>query len=881
MDMGVLPTGTVTFLFTDIEGSTRLLHKLGDGFRELLSEHHRILRDALTRNGGVEVGTEGDAFFVAFDSVPNAVNAAAQMQRALADYRNRSGIELWVRMGLHTGEAELAGDNYGGLDVHRAARISDSAHGGQVLLSAATAHQIQGASKLEEGIRLLDLGRFRLKDLAEPEQLFQLCVEGLRTSFPPPTALGNPLHLPPQLDDFVERDGEIRTIQTLLDERRLVTLTGPGGTGKTRLATEVGRLSADAFPDGIFFVELAAIFDFSLVPSTIAGALALREEGARPIVETVTDYLAPKKILLILDNFEQVVEAAPLVSDLLRAAPDLKVMVTSRVSLLVSGEHEYPVPPMALPDPRRLPDLDGLSVYEAIDLFLKRARSVKPDFALTDDNARVVAEICVKLDGLPLAIELAAARTRLLSPNEILTRLDQSLSLLSKPGRDVPQRQRTLMDAIGWSYELLDPELQALFLKLGIFRGGWTLDDVEAVANPDGALGIDVIDGLESLISSSLVRAWNADDSQTWFVMLQTIREFALQTLADTGEIQQLRMIHAGYFADLARKAEPEIFVDDQDWPDRLDLEHDNLRAALQRFIDAGEIQEGLAMATCLWRFWQIRAHLAEGRAWLTQLLDIPKSKDDPAIRGAALIAIGGLTYWQNEYATTRVYYEEALDTFESIGDERGIAEALYNLGFLFLIEGDTKNSRGFHKRSLAIYMDLDDDLNVAYAKWGLAMSHVRDGEADEAGRLARESLDTFERHRNWYGRSLGEFVLMQIDRIDGNYERVFALIREVLERPESQKDAVGISSLLEIQANIEIAIGRPRRGLKLAAAGAHMRTEYGGGAPPPLLDLEEPRAVVADVLSEETIASIWSEGQQMSLEEALAYARKDGGADE
>jgi predicted ATPase/class 3 adenylate cyclase len=876
-----LPTGTVTFLFTDIEGSTRLLHELGDGFGELLNQHHRVLREVLARNNGVEVGTEGDAFFIAFNTVTDAVNAAAEMQRGLAQHRDSTGIDLQVRMGMHTGEAQLVGDNYGGLDVHRAARISAAASGGQVLLSAATAHQAQGNSRLDDGIRLLDLGRFRLKDLADPEQLFQLCVEGLRSNFPPPAGLGNPLHLPPRLDEFVDRSSEIRTIQALLAERRLVTLTGPGGTGKTRLATEVGRLVADDFPDGIYFVELAAIFDFSLVPSTIAGTLSLREEGARPIIETVTEYLATKQILLILDNFEQVVESAPLISDLLRAAPGLKVMVTSRVSLLISGEHEYPVPPMALPDPRRLPDLDGLSVYESIDLFLKRARSVKPDFALTDDNAPVIAEICVKLDGLPLAIELAAARTRLLSPDEILARLGQSLSLLSKAGRDVPQRQRTLMDAIGWSYELLDPELQALFLKLGIFRGGWTLDDVEAVANPDGALGIDVIDGLETLISSSLVRAWNADDSQTWFVMLQTIREFALQTLADTGELQQLRMIHAGYFAGLARRAEPQIFIDDQDWPDRLDLEHDNLRAALQRFMDAGEIQEGLAMATCLWRFWQIRAHLAEGRAWLSQLLAIPKSKDDPAIRGAALIAIGGLTYWQNEYAATRVHYEEALDTFESIGDQRGIAEALYNIGFLFLIEGDTKNSRGFHERSLAMYTDLDDDLNVAFAKWGLAMAHVRDGEAEEAGRLARESLDTFERHRNWYGRSLGEFVLMQIDRIDGNYEKVLALIREVLERPESQKDAVGISSLLEIQANIEIAIGRPRRGLKLAAAGDHMRTEYGGGAPPPLLNLEDPRALVAGVLSEETIENIWSEGRQMSLEESLAYAQKDGEADE
>ena len=876
-----LPTGTVTFLFTDIQGSTRLLHALGDGFGELLNQHHRILRDVLARHGGVEVGTEGDAFFVAFETVTDAANAAAQMQRALAEHRDRSGIELWVRMGLHTGEAQLVGDNYGGLDVHRAARISAAAHGGQVLLSAATAHQVQHASRLDSGVRLLDLGQFRLKDLAESEQLFQLCIEGLATDFPPPTALGNPLHLPPDLDEFIARRREIQDIRSLLTDNRLVTLTGPGGTGKTRLAVEVGRMSAADFPDGIFFVGLAAIVDSELVPSTVAGALSLREEGARPVIETVADYLKHKQVLLILDNFEQVVEAAPVVSDLLRAAPGLKAIVTSRVSLLVGGEHEYLVPPMSLPDPERLPVVDVLSEYESIDLFLQRARSVKPDFDLTDDNAPVIAAICVRLDGLPLAIELAAARARLLSPREILTRLDRSLSLLSKPGRDIPQRQRTLMDAIGWSYELLDSEHQTLFRNLGIFRGGWTLEDAESVANPGGTLGIDVIDGLESLVSSSLVRAWNPNESQTRFIMLKTIREYAVNSLADNGELETLRKVHAGYFANLARAAEPEIFKNEQYWPDRLDLEHDNLRAALRHFIDAGEIQQGLAMASRLWRFWQLRSHLAEGLAWLSELLADSRSKDDAAARAAALIAAGGLTYWQNDFPATRLHNEEALDTFESIGDRGGIAEALYNIGFLHLIEGDTKRSREIHERSLTIFGQLEDDLNVAYAKWGLAMSDLRDRKLDEAAHLAREALETFEAHRDWYGKSLGDFVLLQVARIAGNYDQALALLQDGLEEPESQKDPATMSSLLELLADTEIATGRPRRGLKLAGAAARMRAEYGGGAPPPLLDLDDPRALVAGVLSEETIESFWAEGQQMSFGEILAYAQKDVESDE
>ena len=879
--MSELPTGTVTFLFTDIQGSTRLLHELGDGFGELLNQHHRILRVALTRNGGVEIGTEGDAFFVVFATVTDAINAAAQMQRALAEHRDQSGIELWVRMGLHTGEAQLVGDNYGGLDVHRAARISAAAHGGQVLLSAATAHQVQRSSRLDDGIRILDLGIFRLKDLAESEQLFQLCIEGLPADFPPPSALGNPLHLPPDLDEFVARPREIQDIRSLLDDNRLVTLTGPGGTGKSRLAIEVGRISAADFPDGIFFVELAAIVDSELVPSTVAEALSLREEGARPIIETVADYLLNKQVLLILDNFEQVVEAAPVVSDLLRVDPGLKAIVTSRVSLLVSGEHEYPVPPMGLPDPERLPALDVLSEYESIDLFLQRARSVKPDFDLTDDNASVIAAICAKLDGLPLAIELAAARARLLSPREILTRLDRSLSLLSKPGRDSPQRQRTLMDAIGWSYDLLDAEHRTLFRNLGIFRGGWTLEDAESIGNPEGTLGIEVIDGLESLVSSSLVRAWNPDESQTRFIMLKTIREYAVTLLAGRGELETMSKVHAGYFANLARVAGPEIFKDEQHWPDRLDLEHDNLRAALRHFIDSGEIQQALVMATHLWRFWQLRSHLAEGLALLSELLASQRSKDDAATRAAALIAAGGLTYWQNDFAPTRIYYKEALDAFESIDDRSGIAEALYNIGFLHLIEGDSTTAREIHGRSLTIFGQLHDELGVAYAKWGLAMSDLRDRKLDDAAQLAREALVTFEAHQDWYGRSLGDFVVLQVTRIEGNYDEALALLREGLEKPENQKDPATMSSLLEIQANTEIESGRPRRGLKLAGAAAQMRTEYGGGAPPPLLDLDAPKELVAGVFSEETIESIWAEGQRMSVDEIIAYAQKVVESDE
>ena len=881
MSVRDLPTGTVTFLFTDIEGSTRLVHELGDRFGDLLNDHHRILREVFSQHDGVELGTEGDAFFVVFARVPDAVNAATEAQRRLADRYTSTGVDMRVRMGLHTGEGQLVGDNYGGLDVHRAARISSAGHGGQVLLSAATAHHAQGSSRITPGVRVLDLGRFRLKDLDDPEGLFQLCIEGLRTDFPPPRALGgNPVHLPPRLDEFVFRDREVSEIRALVGENRLVTLTGPGGTGKSRLGIEVARMSAGDFPDGVFFVALGPIEDPELVPSTIAGALSLREEGSRPIIETVQDYLRHKQAILLFDNFEQVISAAPIVSQLLGTAPGLRVIVTSRAPLRISGEQEFPVPPMSMPDPRRIDDVESLETYESIKLFLQRARAVKPDFVMTEENASVVSEICVKLDGLPLAIELAAARVRLLSPQEISTRLDRSLSILSGSARDVPQRQRTLTDAINWSYRLLDEDLQTLFRRLGIFRGGWTLEAAETICDPTGELAVEIIDGLEALVSNSLVRASHPDESRTRFRMLKTIQEFSLQTLAEGDELEDLQHRHATYFDNLARAAAPEILDDDRDWTQRLDADHDNLRAVLRHRIDTRETTEGLALATNLWRFWQIAAHLAEGRMWLTELLGVTETVE-PATRAAALNAVGSLTYWQNDYSSAQHYYGEALELFRSSGNRRGVAEGLYNLGFISLIKRDGQKALSLHEQSLATYKELGDDLHQAFAKWGIAMSYVQERKLDDARRVVSEALETFERHHNWFGRSLAQFVNHQVERLGGNHESAHRLLLESLEDGQSQRDIVSMSSLLELLADVEIAMGYQRRGLKLAAAASHLRLEYGGGAPPPLLDLQEPKQLVAESLSRSEIETIWEEGHGMSIEEAIAYAKKDPSADE
>ncbi|MGH2787747.1 MAG: ATP-binding protein [Actinomycetota bacterium] len=671
-------------------------------------------------------------------------------------------------------------------------------------------------------------------------------------------------------------------VRKLLGENRLVTLTGPGGTGKTRLAIETARSAAGNYPDGVFFVGLATLADAALVATTIADALSVREEGTRPVVETLKEYFSRKRMLLLLDNFEQIVSAAPLVSELLTAAPDITVLVTSRAPLRIAGEQEYPVPSMTLPDPERLPDPEGLSAYDSVELFVQRARAVRPDFELTADNGSAVARICVKLDGLPLAIELAAARIRLLSPQDILTRLDRSLSLLSRGARDAPHRQQTLMNAIEWSYRLLDEDRQALFRRLGVFVGGWTLEAATAICDPDGKLTVDMLDRLESLVTNSLVQVRHKDGGDTRFVMLRTIREFALEALSEGGELAELSHRHAAHFAVMAQTAEAKMFDENEDWPDRLGLEHDNLRAALRHLIDARDPRNGLAMASSLWRFWQIRSHLAEGRQWLADFLALPESDTEPALRAKALNAIGGLTYWQNDFEVTRTYYEEALELYRSLGDRRGIGESLYNNGFLLLINREPQRARALYKESMSVYRELDDELGVAFAKWGLAMSFFQERDTHAARRFGLESHETFARLENWFGRSLSDYVLVQVDRIAGNYEGARQkLMVQLLEEPELLKDISSFSSYLEVLADLEIATGHVRRGLKLASGAFKLRTEYGGGAPPPLLDLEDPKELARVALSPAEIEAAWEEGARFSLDEILTYARKDPDADE
>ncbi|MDQ2910557.1 MAG: adenylate/guanylate cyclase domain-containing protein [Actinomycetota bacterium] len=550
--MAALPSGTVTFLFTDIEGSTRLLHELGGDYADALLEHRRLLREAFERHAGVEVDTQGDAFFVAFARASDAVASAAEAQRAL------QGGPIRVRMGIHTGEPSLSGEGYVGLDVHRASRICGAGHGGQVLIAKTT------CDLLDSSFELLDLGEHRLKDIGEPVWIFQLGGG----EFPPLRSLSN-TNLPLPSSSFVGRERELAELRVLLlrDDVRLLTLTGAGGSGKTRLSLELGFGLLEEFANGVFIVQLAPLTDTALVVPAIAQVLGVRELAGRPLLANLQEHLADKRLLLVVDNCEHLLEAAPLLSELLAAAPELTVLATSRERLHLSGENDFPLAPLV--------------ADEAVELFAARAKAATPSFAL-DGNRADVAEICRRLDGLPLAVELAAARVKLLSTAKLLERLEQRLPLLVGGARDAPERQRTLRATIEWSYELLEPEEQELFARLAVFAGGCTLEAAEGVGQAD-------LETVSSLVDKSLLR-----QSGDRFWMLETIREYALERLEQSGEAEEQRRRHSKFFLGLGHQAHEGLRgVDEARWLEVLEAEHDNLRAVLSR--SDGDLQLELA----------------------------------------------------------------------------------------------------------------------------------------------------------------------------------------------------------------------------------------------------------------------------------------------
>jgi predicted ATPase/class 3 adenylate cyclase len=870
-----LPTGTVTFLFTDIEGSTRLLQKLGEGYTAVQDDHMRLMREAIAEGGGTEIRTEGDSFFVVFPTAAGAVRTAASAQRVFASHPWSHGEPLRVRMGIHTGEGRRGGDDYLGIDVNRAARIAAAGHGGQVLLSDAT--RVLVADVLPRGVSLRDLGEHRLKDFDAPGRIHQLVIDGLAADFPPLKSLETPTNLPMDLTSFVGRDRELEEIERLLDSNRLVTLTGPGGSGKTRLSLRAASEMLDRFPDGVFFVDLAPITEPHLVASAIASALRTGEQGPRSVIETLQIELRHRTALLVLDNFEQVIEAASTVATLLSAAPGVRFLVTSRGPLRIRGEQEFPVPPLALPDPAQLPSGDDLTRSEAVALFVERAAAIDPHFALTQENAPAVAEICRRLDGLPLAIELAASRLRLLSPTAMLERLDQALPLLVGGARDVPDRQRTLRGAIAWSYDLLAPAVASLFRRLCVFAGGFTISAVEAVCDPGGELGLDTMNGLEALVDTALVRARPAMGGDERFDTLQTVREYGLERLVEHDEAAVARERHAEYFLALAEAAEPGFRGPDlYDRMGGTQLEHDNLRAALTWALETDRGEIALRLASALWRFWQMHGDLTAGRRWVERALALPSATGRTRIRAKALIAAGSLAYWQLDPGATLTAWQEALAIFRELRDPAGVAEATYNMAFVVSLKGDVAKAADMFRTSRTMFEELGDRRGVADSLFGLSIMSRLQGDLTIARATAEEGLKLHQELGDFFGMHGSLHVVGRAAAEMGDLDTARSVLLQTLNMEEQAGDRTGMALSLDNLVDQEIRRGNAIRAMRLAGASEAIKEGVGGQAPPELVDIPDPRERARRLLSEDEIRTALNEGRAMTLAEATAYAREE-----
>ena len=831
-----LPTGTVTFLFTDIEGSTRRVAELGDAaWGALLAVEGRLIADASIAEGGVPFGSEGDAHFVAFPSAGAGIRAAIAAQRALAAHA-WPGDPVRVRMGLHTGETQLVAGDYVGIEIHRAARIASTAHGGQVIVSDTT-RVLAGAS---DAFTFRDLGDHRLKDLPRPERVYQVEAPGLERDFPPLRSLdATPNNLPQQLTSFVGRD-EVAAAVALLGRTRLLTLTGPGGTGKTRLSLAVAADVIAVNPGGVWFVPLAAVTEPELIASSIATAVGLLAPSRTPL-ERVVEHFADRTALLVLDNFEQVVAGAPVVAEILRGAPRLRMIVSSRAPLRIAGEQEFAVPPLPVP-PAGTTDLLEIAATEAVRLFLERAMAVRQGFTLTADNAVAVAEIVRRLDGLPLAIELAAARVRILTPSAMVARLNDRLGLLSAGGRDLPERQRTLRGAIDWSHELLDADSRRLFARLSVFQGGGTFATAEAVCGADdaGTPDLDVLAGIEMLAEQSLVRILDDAHGDGRFVMLETIREYAAERLVEAGDpvVGAFRHRHAAAYLELAQAAAATLNSADRGIVlDRLEDDHDNLRAALVHAIATSDGEQAASLLRALFRFWHMRGHLVEGRARTKAVLEMPGWTDTPSLsRLRALEVAGGLAYWAGDTTAAHVHYTAAEREARALGDEAEIANALYNRFFApspTPEAGDWSRALAsdgipLAREALAINERLGDQGGIARCLWAVGMGYLYGEDLVSALPALTRAIEAFEPLDDAFGLAWARFTRGVTNDALGDpraavidYAHAFAMF-------EQAEDHSGLTLVLGALSGTLLALGRPTDAYLAAGVTSRWAAETG-----------------------------------------------------
>ncbi len=876
------PIGTITFVFTDIEGSSQRWERYPEAMALALAKHDTILREAFESRGGLVFKTVGDAFCVAFDTAQSALNAALEAQRLLRIETWDEVGDLRVRMALHTGAAEFRDGDYFGQSLNRVSRILAAGHGGQALLSLAAEELVR--DHLPEGVRLRHLGEHRLRDLARPEQIYQLMANDLPSDFPPLRSLENvPNNLPVQLTGFVGREREMEEVKRLLDGTHLLTLTGTGGTGKTRISLQVAADLLDKFSDGVWLVEFAAIDDAALVTETVASALDVRQEADRPLATTLTGFLRAKNLLLIFDNCEHVVAAcARLAETLLRACPRLRILASSREALGIAGETAWPLPPLALPaqywrDIVGGPDaIERLTQFEAVRLFIDRAIVARPAFTLTNESALLIAQICWRLDGIPLAIELAAARIKVLTLQQIVERLDDRFHLLTTGSRTAVPRQQTLRSLIDWSHDLLSDSERRLLRRLSVFARGRTLEAIEAVCSGDGLDEGEIVDLLTQLVDKSLVTVEKSPHLGARYFMLESLWDYTQEKLADAGETARFRERHLDYFLRYAKEMEPRITGPDQrEWLARMEPEEINFRFAIEASVELPrQVGKGLRLLATTQRFVEVRGLFKEARESFSRLLAHADAAPRDAIRARTLAAAGRLAWVSDDLVGGKLIDAEALDIFRELGDARGTACALTNLALYVADTGDLARANAMVDEAWKLAETLRDPRLNAHIRHAQATLAAAARDYAQALALDRESLVSYREIGDIWMAVIVQWAVGISATVLGHFEEARAHFASCIQTGIDLGNRWGAPYAIEAFGVLAVAEHQYERGAQLLGAAEAMRAGFGLSPEP--TDHPALRAILAsgsDALASEEAQAARLIGRTMSADAAKALA--------
>ncbi len=824
-----LPAGTVTLFMSDVEGSTRLWEEQPDAMSESMSRHDALVAENIRNRSGhlIKIRGEGDAAFAVFQDAPEAVACALDLQRTFLSEPWPEGAPLRVRISLHTGEAELRGKDYYGPVVNRCARLRAIGYGQQTVLTEATHNVVQ--KNLPDGASLKDLGIHRLKDLDVPERVFQLVHPDILQEFPPPkslTVMSN--NLPVQLTNFVGREQDVATVKSLLQENRLVTMAGAGGMGKTRLALEVAGELIEEYPNGVWLVELAPLADPALVPAQIAQEVGVREEPGRTILDSLTDHLRPRKLVFVLDNCEHLIAAAAdVVQHLLRTCPEIRILATSQGPLAVEGERLWRIKPLPVPQANTKFSVESLVEFGSVKLFLDRALQANLNFKLDSDNAAAIADICRRLDGVPLAIALAAARVRSLSPSQIDERMGERFRLLTTGAATGPTRHQTLRAAVEWSYDLLSEPERLMFRRLSVFAGGFSLEAAEEVPAGEDLDDFEVLELLSELVDKSLVTA-DPMESRVRYRMLESLRQFGGEKLSESGEEGDVRHRHVNWFLNFAERAEPELQSSDQlIWLDRLQEEHDNFRQSLDWSIAGHDPEQGLKLAGLLRRFWEWRGFFSEGRQWLDQALSA-SPQAPPAIRAKALQGAGALARLQGDLAPASSLLEESLALMRQIDDRKGVAHSLWDLANLAQIQGEHAEAQTLYEESLSIRRELNDKRGIAAVLNGLGNIAYAQADFNKARSLLEESLAINRELGDQQGAAIALQNLGNSAYFRGEYREALSLYEDGIAIQRELGNMKGIADMLNNLGGMGIAQGDYRKARSHLEESLSLRRQLG-----------------------------------------------------